>query len=96
MDRRAWWAPPRIFLQGSPQIIIRSQLWPGRAMAFPVVCTMLKPELASLLGPADLEQNQDVSGAMCRRKRGAGNKNQEPCRDFQERLELRLEETEER
>ena len=42
---------------------------------------------------SDLEQNQDVSGAMCRRKKGAGNKNQEPCRDFQE---LRLEGTEER
>lgn len=65
-------------------------------MAFPIVCTMLKPELASLLGPAALEQNQDVSGAMCRRKKGAGNKNQEPCRDFQEGLELRLEGTEER
>lgn len=51
-------------------------------MAFPVVCTVLKPELASLLGPADLEENQDASGAMCRRRRGAGNKNQEPCRDF--------------
>ena len=37
-----------------------------------------------------------VSGAMCRRRRGAGNKNQEPCRDFQEGLELRLEGTKER
>ena len=76
--------------------MIRSQLWPGRAMAFPVVCTVLKPELASLLGPADLEENQDVSGAMCGIRRGAGNKNQEPCRDFQEGLELRLEGTKER
>lgn len=31
-------------------------------MAFPVVCTVLKPELASLLGPADLEENQESQG----------------------------------